>query len=265
MSDFKPWLYDLGITDYIDYDLLWIAFTHKSYKGMGYNGEDNERLEFLGDAVLDLINADLLYEDSELTESEMTELRKLYVSNDQLAVIFNKLDMEQFIRVANNLQLTNKIKAGIVEAFFGAVYLKLGYQKCVEVWQKIQYRISGIDINNKYKPNWDDWAPEFYKDKLINAKTTLQEFCQSQQFELPEYKVINRKGPDHNPYYTIKLIIRPGANKIGFENIFKIYITDKPYVRTLGKGRNIRLAEMRAAEEMCERIGLTYSSKDCNY
>ena len=61
MSDFKPWLYDLGITDYIDYDLLWIAFTHKSYKGMGYNGEDNERLEFLGDAVLDLINADLKF------------------------------------------------------------------------------------------------------------------------------------------------------------------------------------------------------------
>lgn len=264
MFNFEPWLNDLSITGYINYDLLWMAFTHKSYKGMGHNVEDNERLEFLGDAVLDLITAEILYDDLELSESEMTELRKLYVGNDQLAVVFNKLGMEQFIRTANNLGMSNKIKAGFVEAFFGALYLEKGYQKCLDVWQIIQNRISGIDDrNNDFKFKWEAIAPEGYE--LKNAKTTLQEFCQSQQFELPEYKVTNRKGPDHNPYYTVKLIIRPGSNKMGFENVFDTYVTDKPYVRTIGEGGNIKLAEMRAAEEMCERIGLAFSSSNYNY
>ena len=83
---------------------------------------------------------------------------------------------------------------------------------------------------------------------------------QNQQIGLPEYQVINKEGPDHDPYYTVKLIIKPGSNKIGFENTFDTYLTDKPYVRTLGEGGNIKLAEIRAAEEMCEVIGLSFAS-----
>ena len=121
MPDLGQWLNRLGL-GYIDYDPLWIACTHSSYKGTGYNGEDNERLEFLGDSVLDIIIAKVLFDVSDLNESEMTELRKLYVSNNQLAVIFDLLDMKEFIRTAKNLKLTKKIKAGVVEAFFGVVY-----------------------------------------------------------------------------------------------------------------------------------------------
>ncbi len=230
---------------------------------MGFDGDDNERLEFLGDSVLDLIIAEILYDDSELTESDMTELRKSYVSNEQLAVIFDSIDMEPFIRTANNFRLTSKVKAGFVEALIGAIYLELGHAVCVRTWNVIQKILSNIGIvGSEYKSQWDQWAPEPYKSQLRNAKTTLQEFCQAQQFELPEYKVIKKSGPEHNPYYTVKLIIRPGLNKLGFENVFDTYVIDKPYVRSIGKGKNVKLAEMRAAEQMCDRIGLMFSSKD---
>ena len=261
MYDFYDWLKDLGIYG-MDYDLLWVAFTHKSYKGMGHEDEeDNERLEFLGDAVLDLITAEDLFQDEKLTESQMTEIRKNYVSNDQLAVIFKFLDMKQFVRITKKLNLTNRIKAGFVESFYGAVYLEKGYDECYRVWQLIQEEISKIEESEgtyyrKYNISYSN--NDFYA--LKNPKTTLQEFCQSHQFGKPDYQVLKRTGPNHSPNYTIKLIIRPSSNKIGFENVFGKYVLGNTYVTSHGKGKNIKLAQKRAAEKMCDRIGLDYST-----
>ena len=258
--ELRSWLNNLQL-GYIDPKLILIAFTHRSFKGMGYNGEDNERLEFLGDAILDLINAELLYYEEDLTEEEMTELRKNYVNNSQLAIIFDKLNIEQFIRTANNLKISQRIKAGFVEAFFGAIYISKGYETCVNLWETITgnlvttYRPQRNQIDF-YNTIYHGFAPS-----LKNAKTTLQEFCQSQLFESPEYQVVKRKGPDHDPTYTVKVIIRPGSNIISYENLFDTYVIDKPYVTEYANGKNIKLAEKRAAEKMCDRIGLIYSSE----
>lgn len=252
MPDLGQWLNKLGL-GYIDYDPLWIAFTHRSYKGMGYNGEDNERLEFLGDAVLDIIIAKVLFADPDLSESDMTELRKLYVSNDQLAVIFDLLDMKEFIRTAKNLKLTKKIKAGVVEAFFGVVFNEKSLSDCFLLWNRLHDILSGLDDFN-YKNSYIG-----YQD-LKNAKSTLQEFCLNLNFDLPEYKLVEKTGPDHAPNFKVKLILKPCSNKLGFEEIFETYSIIKPYVRTFGFGKNIKSAEMEAAEEMCERIGLKYIS-----
>jgi len=65
-----------------------------------------------------------------------------------------------------------------------------------------------------------------------------------------------KTGPDHAPDFKVKLIIKPGANKLGFEEVFDTI--NKPYVRSFGFGKNIKSAEMEAAEKMCERIGLEY-------
>ena len=265
MHDFYDWLGDLGI-DSIDYDQLFIAFTHKSYKGMNNEDvQDNERFEFLGDAVLDLITAEDLFYDDKLTESEMTEIRKNYVSNDQLAVIFMHLEMEKFVRVAKKLKLTNRIKAGFVEAFFGVLYFEKGYDECHRVWQVTQERLSRIEEpEDTYYPKYESWYNHDEIYKLKNPKTTLQEFCQSLQFGMPDYQVIKRTGPDHAPNYTIKLIIKltikPGLNKIGFENVFEKSVLGETHVTTHGKGKNIKLAQKRAAEKMCDRIGLAYRS-----
>lgn len=252
MPDLAPWLNKLGLW-YVDYNALWTAFTHRSYKGSGYNGEDNERFEFLGDAVLDIIIAKILFEDPDLSESEMTEIRKMYVSNDQLAVIFDLLDMRTFIRTAKNMKLTKKVKAGVVEAIFGVVFNQNGLDECFNLWNRLQAILSGLEDFN-YQNIYVG-----YQD-LKNAKSTLLEFCQDLSFEHPEYKVVEKFGPDHAPEFKVKLILRPGLNKLGFEEIFESYSIKKPYVRTFGFGQNKKSAEMEAAEEMCERVGLKYVS-----
>jgi len=179
MSDLEPWLNKLGL-GYIEYDQIWIAFTHSSYKGMGYTGEDNERLEFLGDAVLDIVIAKVLFDVTDLSESEMTELRKRYVSNDQLAVIFDFLDMEEYIRTAKNLNLTIKIKAGVVEAFFGVVYNEKGPDECFNLWNRLHDILGGLDDFN-YKNEYVE-----YQD-LKNAKSSIQEYCLKFSFELQNW------------------------------------------------------------------------------
>ena len=248
MPNLGPWLDKLRL-GYINYDPLWIAFTHSSYKGMGYTGEDNERLEFLGDAVLDIVSAKVLYDVTDFNESEMTELRKRYVSNNQLAVIFDFLDMEEYIRTAKNLNLTKKIKAGVVEAFFGVVYNEKGLEECFVLWNRLHDILGGLDDFNYKNVHVE------YQD-LKNAKSTIQEYCLKFRFELPEYNLVEKTGPDHAPEFKVKLIVKSGANKLGFEEVFETI--NKPYVRTFGFGKNIKSAEMEAAEEMCERIGIKY-------
>ena len=248
MPDLGPWLNKLGL-GYIDFDHLWIAFTHSSYKGMGYIGEDNERLEFLGDAVLDIVIAKVLFDVKDLNESDMTELRKLYVSNDQLAVIFDLLNMKEFIRTAKNLKLTKKIKAGEVEAFFGVVYNEMSIGDCFTLWNRLHDILSGLDDFN-YKNDYVE-----YHD-LKNAKSSLQEYCLTFSFDHPEYNLVEKTGPEHAPEFKVKLILKHGANKLGFEEVFETI--NKPYVRTFGFGKNKKSAEMDAAEEMCERIGIKY-------
>ena len=257
--ELRSWLNNLQL-GYIDPKLILIAFTHRSFKGMGYNGEDNERLEFLGDAILDLINAELLYYEEDLTEEEMTELRKNYVNNSQLAIIFDKLNIEQFIRTANNLKISQRIKAGFVEAFFGAIYISKGYETCVNLWETITgnlvttYRPQRNQIDF-YNTIYHGFAPS-----LKNAKTTLQEFCQDQQFENPEYELVEKSGPDHAPTFIVIVTIKPGKNKLGYESVFNEYAFQDAYAYTEGVGRKIKIAEMRAAEEMCKVIGLSYAS-----
>lgn len=259
LDELKMWLAELGLGA-INYDLLNIAFTHSSFKGMGYNVEDNERLEFLGDAVLDLIIAEILYKDEDLSESEMTESRKSYVSNDQLSVIFDDLEMEQFVRTANNFPLTKNVKAGFVEAFFGAVFIDRGYDGCYELWIWIINNVSSVSRSNKdvSLQHYNRLNDLSFPPPLKNAKSTLQEFCQGYMFGNPEYHLEDKFGPDHDPLFRIELIILPGNNKRGYEKTFKRFLTDDAYASTLGMGKQKREAEMDAAKKMCDIIGLAY-------
>jgi len=126
-------------------------------------------------------------------------------------------------------------------------------EKNFNLWNRLQDILSGVEDFN-YKNIYIGYQ------NLKNAKSTLMEFCQDLRFESPEYKVVKKSGPDHDPEFKIKLILKPGSNKLGFEEIFETYSVKKPYVRTFGFGSNIKSAEMDAAEEMCERIELKYSA-----
>jgi len=257
--ELRSWLRNLNL-GYVSLDLIIVAFTHRSFKGMGHDVGDYERLEFVGDSVLDLINAEQLYKDEDLTEAEMTELRKGYVSNKQLAIIFDAIDIERFIRVANNLNLTPKVKAGFVEAFFGAIYFAKGYKACLNLWEFITEDFFTAHRQESPQSTSNIWPPQNSPIPLKNAKTTLQEFCQNQFFDTPIYKLIKKSGPDHEPMFTVRVTIKPGENKIDFENVFDEYAFKGRGIYTEGMGPKKKIAEMIAAEEMCDVIGLLYTS-----
>lgn len=110
------WLKSFKLSD-IDLTIIITAFTHPSHKGLDPNAEDYERLEFLGDAVLDLVTAEELIKASREKEGLLTEHRKQIVNNEYLAQIFDRLKIKSFIRTAVNYTPSIKDKANFLEAF----------------------------------------------------------------------------------------------------------------------------------------------------
>ncbi|MFX1340726.1 MAG: ribonuclease III family protein [Promethearchaeota archaeon] len=258
MLSLDSWFQTLGIQS-LNKTLIKTALTHSSYKGMGNKNIDYERLEFLGDAVLDLISANLLYKDKTLSEAQMTELRKKEVSNNELAKIFNKLGMQNYINTAKNLKLSNRIKADFIEALFGAVFIDKGYQKCFKLWGKIQKIINNNSKDQKKQEPKKSSANKKQKSVLKNAKSTLVEFCQDNSFATPDYKTLKKQGPDHNPIFTARVIISAGGNSSKFRIVFKLNADQKLRVFSDGTGKKIKDAEMSAAQKLCNKIGLKYS------
>ena len=253
----------------VDLNLIKDALTHSSYKGMGYNVKDNERLEFLGDAVADLIIAHQLFLDSQLSEGEMTERRKDFVSNDKLANIFDNLGLNELIRTANDFLLSVKNKADFIEALLGAVFLDKKYEQCCEFWDIIQQKNSdksqknannntipdflNIDGLKKLEPLSKDRKLRNFNIKpsqIKNAKNTIQEYCQQRGLPIPEYELIKREGFDHRPQFTVEGTVQA------------VIDSDIKTITAIGEGLSIRTAEFRAAESICNKLELTYRSSD---
>jgi len=231
--------------DDVSLDLIMTALTHSSYKGMGYNVEDNERLEFLGDAVLDLISAEILIKNPHLSEGGLTEMRKILVNNQRLAAIFDTVKLDRVIRVANEFTLSPKNKADFIEALFGAIFLDKGYQRCVQFWEFLQ-RDKKSDLNMKFSKTFAPLELSESSHPLKNAKSTLQEY--SQQYLpnlLPEYTLIEKKGQDHDPVFTVEVRVYNPEHK----NEFRCAI---------GTAKSKKTAELQAAKKMCDLLDLKY-------
>ncbi len=265
MLDLETWLKELGISR-INEKLITTALTHSSYKGMGYQGADNERLEFVGDAALDLINAELLYIRKEiLSEGDMTEMRKRFVSNSKLAKTFDKLNMGDYICTANNLKLSVKIKGSFIEALFGAIFIERGYPGCKQLWDTMQNIVGKEKFESKAQSLLKEAfsVAENLKGEYFppakNAKSALLEFCQGNGVGQPIYEFVERKGSDHNPLHKVRVIIRSIGQERKFRNIFELSPEQKLEVFEAAAGPRKKDAEMNAAKRMCDRIGLIYS------
>lgn len=180
--------------------LLEQALVHSSYinENPACTIGHNERLEFLGDAVLDFIVADKLYREfSQLSEGEMTKLRAVLVRRDTLARIARDIRLGDYLYMGRGEESSggrNKTPnlAGALEAVIAAAYLDLGItatEKMVagllaEEWQKLTSRAADID----------------YKSKL-------QELTQSQYQSMPVYRLVSETGPDHSKIFKIEVII----------------------------------------------------------
>ena len=199
MPDIKALQKSLGVS-FRQPDLLKQALVHSSYvnENPTYTTGHNERLEFLGDAVLDFIVADKLYREfSHLSEGEMTKLRAVMVRRDTLAHIARSIKLGDFLYMGKGEDASggrNKTPnlAGALEAVIAAVYIDLGIDVAAEMvnglldeeWQKLTSRASDID----------------YKSKL-------QELTQSRYQSTPEYRLVSESGPDHSKIFKVEVII----------------------------------------------------------
>jgi len=180
--------------------LIQQALVHRSYLNENPNFElnHNERLEFLGDAVLELVVTDHLYSNYENPEGELTNWRAALVNATSLAATARELNIEEFLYLSKgeskdkNIKARNYILANAMEAIIGAVYLDQGYKAAEKFIEKF--------ILSK--------LPDILKHKLyMDAKTTFQESAQDKAGVTPTYKVLSEEGPDHNKTFLIGIYL----------------------------------------------------------
>lgn len=169
---------------------LQLALTHRSHGPI-----NNERLEFLGDAIVGMVVAEILFNlHPDLPEGALTRLRAGVVRGETLADIAIGLDLSSYVRIGNaekksGTSRRRSILADTLEAVFAAVYLDGGYQEAVKVI---------TELTRETIANLPD--PEELKD----PKTRLQEWLQARGREVPEYKIVSETGADHAKEFVVE-------------------------------------------------------------
>ncbi len=184
---------------FADKNLLKQAFVHKSYlnENPSFNLEDNERLEFLGDAVLELVVTEYLFKNYKNPEGELTNWRSALVKGYTISAIAKKLGFNDFLYLSRGESKSsgrsrNLILANTFEAFVGALYLDKGLRVVEEFLN--QYLIVKLpDILKK----------ELYRD----PKSKLQEFTQEKLGITPHYQVLEESGPDHAKKFKVGVFL----------------------------------------------------------
>ena len=164
------------------------SLSHASFVNEHNKKNDYERLEFLGDAVLELVISDYLYKNELKKEGEMTKIRASYVCENALYEYMKDLDLIKYIKVGHGEvgDIKKAIVADIFESIMGAIYLEEGFLKVKEV-------ISDIIVPYIENPN-----VVFFLD----YKSTLQEALQTDKRSFL-YETINEEGPAHNRRFTV--------------------------------------------------------------
>ena len=185
--------------------LLVTALTHRSYVNEHKKSvsEHNERLEFLGDAVLELVVTDFLFSHYTEPEGILTSWRAALVRTESISDAGNKLDYEPLLRMSKGEKggsdrARAQILANAFEAVIGAIYLERGYDDAAEfIHTHITSKLDAILTEG----SWRD------------PKSHLQELVQRHDNTTPQYRVLNEVGPDHDKVFTLGVF--SGETKIG--------------------------------------------------
>lgn len=215
-----------------DKNLLKNALTHRSFgnEHRQYKKINNERLELLGDAVLDLIVAEYLYHKyPEETEGTLAKIKGMAVSEPVLANVSKKLCIGEYLLLSKGEFMTggrerSSILGDVFEAILGAVYLDSGYTSAKEyVLFHLKEFIDNIESF----------------EATLDFKTILQEHCQKKFKEIPNYIVVKEEGPDHKKEFEIEVHVQN-------------------FVAT-AKGGNKKMAQQMAAKKMCRLLEVPIS------
>jgi ribonuclease-3 len=178
----------------IDTHLYELAFLHESYANENDINECYERLEFLGDAVLDLVVSEFLYNmDSNLTEGQLTRMRSNYVCKKALYTYSMELELDQYLKLGAGPELTlreiDSVISDVFESLIGALYLDLGLESVKKFLSKtVIPHIKNRDV--------------FFYD----YKSELKQLCDHDYLDIT-YELINEEGKPHNKTFTMAAII----------------------------------------------------------
>lgn len=227
MHDYTKLLEEIGV-QIKNQDLLKLAFIHKSYvneqKGLK---EHNERLEFLGDAVLELVTTEYLFKYYPLKqEGELTNWRSALVKGNHLAEVSRELNLGKYLNLSRGEEHSGgrekpHILANVLEALIGAIFIDRGYRVARKFID--DYILTKLDVIIE-------------KGLHIDGKSLFQEMAQGKVNTTPHYILLSETGPDHNKVFTM------GAY-IGEELIAK------------GHGASKQKAEENAATEAIKSKG----------
>lgn len=195
MKDIAQFAEDIEV-EFQDITLLQRALTHRSYinENPQYKLGHNERLEFLGDAVLELVVTDYLYNNYQNAEGELTSWRAALVNTDMLARVAGVLGIESVLRMSRGesrdvgSRARHHLLANAVEAIIGALYLDGGYEAAHA------FIHARIIINLEEVLEQKTWR---------DAKSYFQEKAQEYKSETPRYNIIKEEGPDHGKTFEI--------------------------------------------------------------
>jgi ribonuclease-3 len=213
------------------------ALTHSSYANeMRMNREsNNERLEFLGDAVLELVTSEYVYQEYlDVSEGDLTKIRASIVCEQTLSACARDLDLGKYLMLGKGEDTSggrerDSILSDALEAVIGAIYLDGGFTSAKEF------------IHN--------FILEDVKDKnlFFDSKTILQEIAQNTDHKQKiSYKLVSEEGPDHNKTFTIAVYI--GSDKIG-----------------CGSGRTKKAAEQEAAYQAIQKFRSNQNNNSGNW
>lgn len=210
-----------------DEHLIQNAFVHRSYLNESREFENsNERLEYLGDAVLEMATSHYLYNTyPDFQEGMLTNMRAALVRTESLGDTADSLGFAKLLLMSKGEEATGgrqnrSILADTFEAFLGAIYLDRGYPTCVAILEEYLFKKAALVLKS-----------EAYKDN----KSLLQEIAQSRYKATPLYTLISEAGPDHDKEFVMQVIIGETAY-------------------SQGKGKSKQTAQEDAAKNTLEMI-----------
>jgi len=220
-KDYKQFAIDSLGVEFKDVELLITAFTHRSYLNEHRKSasEHNERLEFLGDAVLELVVTNHLYRNYEEPEGVLTNWRSALVRTESIGAAAKKLGFYEYLRLSRGEKqgsdrAKEQIMANTFEAVTGAIYLDRGYDAAAKF----------IDVNIL-----STLSAILKSGSWLDPKSQLQELVQQKEGVTPTYKVTSEEGPDHEKIFTVG-----------------VYVNDE--LRGKGEGPSKQVAQQSAAK-----------------
>jgi len=196
-------------------ELLNLSFIHRSVSNESNSRINNERLEFLGDAILGAVSANLLYQNlADRPEGDLAKIKSVVVSEDILSGVARELQIDTLLVLGRGEELSGgrtkkAILADALEALIGAIYLDSGYKNAFDfVKSFISVEIDRV-LENRY---------------LQDYKSLLQEYCQRAYKNYPIYRLVKRSGPEHSRIFWVEVEVNgvvygpsTGRNKKGAE------------------------------------------------